>query len=58
MPGELLPAAICRFMGWGWRDLCEAPASLVEDIVTWMGKRGAIERERAELTEGLRRARG
>lgn len=58
MPEELAPAAICRFMGWGWRDLCEAPAHLVEDILLWMEKGASIAREGEQLREGLRRGRG
>jgi len=55
LPGELEDAAICRFMGWGWLDLCAAPAQLVEDIRCWMGKGGAIEEERMRLMRGMRR---
>ena len=56
VPGELADAALMRWMGWGWRDLCEAPWELVEDIRTWMAKEGGIARERAAVEKG--RGRG
>ena len=47
-----------RWMGWGWRDLCEAPAQLVADVVTWIEKDAAIAAERASLREAVQRRRG
>ena len=59
MPEELAPAAVMRFMGWGWRDWCEAPAQLVEDVLSWMEKRAGLAAERESLRAGLRgRRRG
>jgi len=53
VPGELADAVVMRFMGWGWRDLCEAPAQLVEDIQLWMEKQAAIGEEQARLREAM-----
>jgi hypothetical protein len=47
-------AAICRFMGWGWRDLVDAPASVVEDIRRWMAVEGALAEERAAVERARR----
>jgi len=49
VPGALADAAVMRFMGWGWRDLCEAPAQMVEDIREWMRVAAALDAERAQI---------
>ena len=55
VPAELAPAALCKFMGWGWLDLCEAPAQLVADIYTWMDKEARLAKEPRSSTRVRRR---
>jgi len=47
--------AIMREYGWSWRELCEAPADLVEEIGTrllaerhWQAQKRALEERAAE----------
>jgi hypothetical protein len=56
VPGELGDVALCRWMGWSYRELMEAPEQWIEDIRMWMNKRALLQKERAEI-ERIRRRR-
>jgi len=38
----MAPLAVMRWMGWSWRELCETPAAVVEDVILWMKKAALV----------------
>lgn len=38
--------AIMKYMGWGWQELMEAPAALVEEVACLMEATSMVERAR------------
>ena len=46
LPAELRDPAVCRFMGWSYDELLEAPDQMVDDIRTWMDKAALIMKEK------------
>lgn len=58
MPGRYaIELAVMEEMGWGWRELGEAPADLVEEILVRRERRSHWERERRKLDEAKQRKR-
>lgn len=49
-----IEVAIMRWMGWGWRELLEAPADLVEEIAFRMAQEHRWTNERRELDRQMR----
>jgi len=47
-PARMMPILICRYMGWSWHDLQEAPAHVVDDIVMMMRADAAAAKARAK----------
>jgi len=35
-PARMTPILICKYMGWSWQDLQQAPAHRVDDIILMM----------------------
>ena len=50
--------AIMREYGWSWRDLCEAPADLVEEIVWRMTAEQHWQAERSKKDAAFAQAKG
>ena len=48
---------ICLATGWSWQELMGAPAWVVDDLRTYLRKKGIIERERSVMLKGLRNGR-
>lgn len=58
MPGRYAAElAVMEEMSWSWRELGEAPADLVEEILVRRGARLHWERERAKLDRQKSRQR-
>ncbi len=54
LPAELADVVICEAMGWSYRELMEAPAAFVEDVVTYLRTRALIAEERRIAAERAR----
>lgn len=57
LPGEVgkydLELSVMDEMGWGWRQLCEAPADLVEEIYTRLCARSKWTKEKKRIDDAL-----